>query len=396
MISVAEAVNLVKLNSFSFKTEKTPLEEACGKVLAESVRADRDYPPFNRSAMDGYAVRSKEWSAGKSYKVAASVFAGDSSGSDFAEGVVLKIMTGAPVPAGFDAVIRVEDAEQEGDFVKFNIDAVRPGQNMAMQGEDLEKGTEALPAGVRINPAEITLLASLGMAEVLVYQTPKVVIISTGNEIKPVAEKVLPHQIRDSNSYTLAAFFQQMGIFSVERCLVQDDPEALRKRLEGAMGADVVILTGGVSMGDADYVPGTLVSLGVEKIFHKVKLKPGKPLWFGKKEGGPVVFGLPGNPFSCQVTFKLFIQPFLRACLGMEEIVPLYFKADFERNKKSGMEEYFPCRIIEHAGESLLSACVYNGSGDVTATAMSDGLACQPLESPSVKRGDLIAFYPWR
>ena len=379
-----------------FGAEKVLLEDAYGRVLAEELFADRDYPPFNRSAMDGYAIRSVDFQKHERFKVVSSVFAGDFSDADFKEGEVVKIMTGAPVPAAFDVVIRVEDAVQQGNHVKFNLEKVEPGQNMALQGEDLRKGEPALPAGAIVGPAEVTLLASLGKAEFEVYKAPKVIIISTGNEVKPVGGNVLPHQIRDSNSHTLAAFFKQMQIENVERYLVGDDPERLKHSLEKAMGADIIILSGGVSMGEADYVPAVLKDLGVSNIFHKVKLKPGKPLWFGKKEKGPVVFGLPGNPFSCQVTFKLFIQPFLRECYGMKPLLPLILKADFNRSKKGEMEEYFPCNFAVKEGETRLEACLFNGSGDVTATALSDGLACQSSETGKIKKGDLLAFYLWK
>ena len=396
MITVEEAKKLIKSQAIKFGTEVLPLEKGFGRVLAEEVRADRDYPPFNRSAMDGYAVRSAGFGKYEQLKVASSVFAGDFSDADFGEGEVVKIMTGAPVPAAFDAVVRLEDAEQQGEYVRFSLNAVEPGQNMALQGEDLRKGEGALAVGTLIGPAEVTLLASLGKAEVDVYQPPRVVIISTGNEVRPVFEKVLPYQIRDSNSHTLVAFFKQMQIENVERYLVGDSPDLLKVTLEKAMGADIIILSGGVSMGEADYVPAVLKGLGVVNVFHKLKLKPGKPLWFGRKEGGPVVFGLPGNPFSCQVTFKLFIQSFLRECFGMGPLKPLFLKADFDRSKKGEMEEYFPCTLVVKEGETVLKACSFNGSGDVTATAMSDGLACHPLDTFDIKKGDVLAFYLWR
>lgn len=396
MISVSEAQEIVKSQGFAFPTEEVLLGHACGRVLAEEVKADRDYPPFNRSAMDGFALRAAEFKPSATFRLADTLFAGALKEKDYAPGEVVKIMTGAPVPAAFDAVVKVEDAEVQGTAVKMKVAAVMPGQHIAQQGEDLYKGAIALEVGVRILPPEIALLASLGKSKVKVCKSPKVVVVATGDEIKPVDAPVLPHQIRNSNGPVLAAFFRQQGIEEVEEYLVADEPGELKTILETAMQADIVVLSGGVSMGEADFVPATLEALGVRNLFHKVKLKPGKPIWFGRKEEGPVVFALPGNPLSSQVTFKLFIEPFLRACTGLEVLSPIFLKADFERQKHSPFEEYFPCKIVEKNGESVLQLCPFNGSGDVTAAALSHGLGRQPEDMASIHQGDLIGFRFWQ
>lgn len=396
MISVLEAQQLIKEQIFSLSTEEVSIELATGRVLAEEVRADRDYPPFNRAAMDGYALRAAEFKKSDTFKVAGSIYAGEFNRKDYQEGEAVKIMTGAPVPPDFDAVVKVEDTQQSGSQVKINATKIEPGQFIAWQGEDLQEGALALAEGTKLQVPEIALLASLGRSRVKVFKGPKVVVIATGNEIKPVDEGVQPHQIRNSNGPVLTAFFRQCGIQQVDQYLVADEPAQLASVLENAMGADIIVMSGGVSMGEADYVPATLEKLGVKNIFHKVKLKPGKPFWFGKKEGGPVVFALPGNPFSCQVTFKLFIEPFLRACLQLEELKHLYLKAGFERSKRGPMEEYFPCRIVEENGESILQSCPFNGSGDVTAAALSHGIARQSADAASIQQGELLAFYYWQ
>lgn len=396
MISVEEARKLVVAQAFELAIEEVGIENASGRVLAEEVRADRDYPPFNRAAMDGFALRAAEFQGPSLKKVAGKLFAGDFPEKDFGEGEVLKIMTGAPVPAPFDAVVRVEDTEMQGEQVKIKLDKVHPWQNIARQGEDLRQGEEALSAGTLIAPPEIALLASLGKRNLKVFKSPSVVVISTGSEIKAVGEAVLPHQIRNSNGPVLEAFFRQLQVDRLQQYLVPDEPALLKETIKKAIEADIVVLSGGVSMGEADDVSGVLAAMGVQKIFHKVKLKPGKPIWFGRKENGPVVFGLPGNPFSSQVTFKFFIEPFLRKCFKADEIKPVYLKAAFERKKSHPMEEYFPCRLNFNSGETQLEVCPYNGSGDITATAQSHGLAMQPADVALVGPGDLLAFYFWK
>lgn len=396
MISVSEAQKIIKEQVFRLKTEEISLELACGRVLAEEVLADRDYPPFNRSSMDGVALRAVDAGKMDSFRLAGTIYAGDFNVKEYLEGEAVKIMTGAQVPDFFDAVVKVEDIEIAGSEVRVHAGPVAEGQHIAHQGEDLQEGEPALRQGVKIRPAEIALLASLGKSTVRVFKSPKVVVIATGNEIKPVDEQVQRHQIRNSNGPVLTAFFRQLMMHEVDQYLVVDEPEQLEAVLKIALDADLVILSGGVSMGDADYVPETLQALGVEKIFHKVKLKPGKPLWFGRKQNGPVVFAMPGNPFSCQVTFKLFTEPFLRACLGQEKWGPIFLKADFERTKRGPMEEYFPCKLVEKGGESVLQLCPFNGSGDVTASALSDGIARQSADVSAIQKGDMIAFHLWQ
>lgn len=396
MINIAEALELVRKNALKLETEIVPLEDCSGRVLAEEIRADRDYPPFNRSAMDGFAVRSGEYQEGMFYAIADTLLAGDYREREYRSGEVIKIMTGAPVPDSFDAVVKAEDAETENDKVRFKLPAVGVFEHIARRGEDLKKNETAFNPGQRISPPEIALLASLGCSVVKVFKSPAVSVISTGDEVKSVGEPVLPHQIRNSNGPVLTAFFKKFGVDDVVGSLVGDNPEVLRIALEKAISSsDVVVLSGGVSMGEADFVPEVLRNLGVEKIFHKVKLKPGKPVWFGKKPGGPVVFGLPGNPFSSQVTFKLFIEPFLRESYQLAPQKLLYLPAAFERTKFGELEELIPAILTEEGGVSKIKACAFNGSGDVTATALSEGLVVHPAGLSAIKRGDIVAFFSW-
>ncbi|MBO9699328.1 MAG: molybdopterin molybdotransferase MoeA [Sporocytophaga sp.] len=396
MLTVAEARNLILQQSRSFGTETILLSEAYDRVLAEDIYADRDYPPFNRSAMDGYALQLKDIEKYTEFKLVAEMLAGESIKILTEEGTCIKIMTGAPVPEGANLVIRVEDSELNNDIVKFKSLSSKIWQNIALQGEDAKIGELVLKRSTIINASTSGLLASLGRNNVTVCSLPKVSIVSTGNEIKAVGDSVLPHQIRDSNSYTIASFFQHYNIDIASRKLVSDRKEEIKHAIESSKDMDILILSGGVSMGDADFVPEVLNECGVKTIFHKVQIKPGKPLWFGIRDNQTVVFALPGNPVSCQVAFKVFIEPFLRACFGLPLCQTIKLAMTSDRRKKSSFEEYFPCILAPFGLTTGLQQIKNNGSGDFTSITRSSGLAVHPAEIEQLKEGDVVEFIPWK
>ncbi|WP_081671113.1 gephyrin-like molybdotransferase Glp [Sporocytophaga myxococcoides] len=396
MLTVTEARNLILQQARSFGIETILLSEAYERVLAEDIYTDRDYPPFNRSAMDGYALKFKDLSNHKEFRLVDDMLAGERIKSLTEEGTCIKIMTGAPVPEGADLVIRVEDSEINDGMVKFKSLPFRNWLNIAMQGEDSRIGEMVLKKSTIIHASTSGLLASLGRSNVKVYSLPKVSIISTGNEIKAVGDFVLPHQIRDSNSYTIASFFQHYNIEIVSRKLVSDRKEEIKHAIESLKDMDILILSGGVSMGDADFVPEVLNACGVKTIFHKVQIKPGKPLWFGILDNKTVVFALPGNPVSCQVAFKVFIEPFLRACFGLTACQTIKLPLTSARKKKSSFEEYFPCILLPYGPHSGLQQIRNNGSGDFTSITRSAGLSVHPAEIEELKEGDVVEFIPWR
>ena len=302
MLSVPEAQKVIIKQSRSFGVEQVLLDDAPGRVLAEDLLADRDYPPFNRSTMDGFAIISSDLSKGiREFEVVGEVFAGQVSKKALTSGECMKIMTGAPVPGGADAVVKVGDTQLVGKTMTAGIDEVAQGKNVANRGEDALAGDLLVSRGIICEPPIVGALAVAGKDQVNVMKIPQVSLISTGNEIIPVGKPILPHQIRDSNQHALRAFFLKYKIEPAQRILAVDDKEQLRQAVSKSVGADLLILTGGVSMGDADFVPEILASEGVEKLFHKVMVKPGKPLWFGRLPSGGVAFGLPGNPVSSQV-----------------------------------------------------------------------------------------------
>jgi molybdopterin molybdotransferase len=397
MISIQEAVNLIVDKAKSFGVEQVSLEHALGLVLAENIYADRDYPPFNRATMDGYALQSDGFSEHNldGFTLIERLFAGSVAQKEVVVGTCIKIMTGAPVPAGADAVIRVEDSRQTGEKVYFAINALKPWQNVALQGEDAKQGSLIIPKNQLITTQIVSGLAVTGKAQVQVAKTPSVAVLSTGNEIKQVGMEVLPHQIRDSNTFAIRYFLKKFHIHSPASYLVADNKHDLKTTLQQCLDKDIIILSGGVSKGDADYVPEVLASLGVQQVFHRVKIKPGAPLWFGALPSGGVVFGLPGNPVSVQVGCKVFIEPYLRTCFNLPLQQPLILPFMGTKNKKTPLDEYFPCSIITRNAISGIAPTPYNSSGDVAATLGSDGIALHPESIEILTENTPVQFLYW-
>lgn len=402
MISVNDALNLVMAEARSFGTERIALEKSFGRVLAEDVRADRDYPPFNRSAMDGYAIVAENFAAQKKYVVQRIVFAGETPPPNplpingEGESITIKIMTGAAVPAPFNAVIRREDANEIQGKVAFQAAAVKAWHNISRQGEDMKRGEKISLRGRLIDNATVSLLASLGHVRPQVARLPRVAIISTGKEIIPPGRKPNPVQIRNANAFALQCQLAQCGISRLKHVHVADDRKKLRAAIAQFDKIDILLMTGGVSAGDSDYVPEVLEKLKFKKIFHKVQMKPGKPLWFGRR-GKTIVFAIPGNPFSAQVIFRIFIDPFLRSCFGMHSSSALALPLNAPRSKKDTLENYFPVKLETGANTgSGLSPLKFNSSGDVRAALFSDGIAAHPAGQAELAAGSFVDFYPWR
>ncbi|TGM66393.1 molybdopterin molybdenumtransferase MoeA [Leptospira levettii] len=396
MISYSEAIDLILNESKSYGSELIPLNYALGRVLSEEIFADRDYPPFHRSAMDGFAISYNEYLKGKQFQYERELHAGFTL-TKLPNESVIRIMTGAPVPEGFDVVIKIEDAilsERDGiRYVSFPMEQVLQWQNIAKQGEDANKGDSLLPIGTQLRLSEISLLASLGKSTVSVFSFPKVRIISTGNEVIPIHENPLPHQIRDSNSVTISTSLLKFGIIPDQITHVPDDQIQMENIVKHGLDCDILILSGGVSMGEKDLVPNILSKLGVKKIFHKTAIKPGKPIWFGKKEN-TIVFGLPGNPFSVQTCFRIFIDPYLRASLSLKRESSLKLPILGSKKKKHELTEFFPVQLVT-TEKTYLVSIPFNGSGDIKAGRYSDGLGIFPSESKQLDSEQVIEFLPW-
>ncbi|MBK0384464.1 molybdopterin molybdotransferase MoeA [Pedobacter sp. SD-b] len=391
MISYQKALNIVLSKSKSFGLEEIDLEDALGRVLAEDIVAPRDFPPFNRSAMDGIALRFEDLETGiREFKCLETVFAGAENKFEIQTGECYKIMTGAAVPKNADVVIRIEDVATDLDMMSLLKHDFKIYQNIALMGQDLKKNTVAIQKRSFINPATVGMLASLGKSRILVERLPSVNIITTGDEIIGLHQKPFPFQIFNSNAYTLRALLMEDLIKPEKYTHIKDDRTSLKSAIEKHLNTDILILTGGVSAGDADYIPEIMTDLGVEKLFHKVSIKPGKPIWCGIK-GSTLIFALPGNPFSAMVTFKLFVDSFIKKSLGIKPSEFLKLPINFDRSKTSSLDEFFP--VINNG--VCLDKVAMNGSGDIRLGNSANALAVQEAQTLKLEKGNLVSFLLW-
>ncbi len=306
-------------------SEQLPLPEALGRVLASDIASPLAVPPFDKSAMDGYAVRLEDLASGTPLIMAGKAFAGQPYQGEWPAGHCVRIMTGAPVPPGTDAVVMQEETQADGDRITF-LAQPEPGQNIRRAGSDIGKGACVLPAGTRLTPREMPLLASLGVATVAVRRPLKVAIFSTGDELKPVGTPLAHGDIYDSNRYGVRAMLARLGCDCLDLGIIPDDPAQLRAAfIRANEEADVLITTGGVSVGEADFTKQLLDELG-EIGFWKLAIKPGKPFAFGRLPHA-WFFGLPGNPVSAMVTFDQLVQPALAKLAGQHFERPLQLQA---------------------------------------------------------------------
>lgn len=393
MISFDEAIAMISAIAAPFETESIGLEEANGRILAEDILADRDYPPFNRAAMDGYAIMESDWRKGlRTYSIIDTIFTGQAPKHPLISGACYKIMTGAATPEIAELIIRREDAEELDSRVILKADKVKSYQNIAKQGEDSKSGDLLLSAPIRCTPQVISLLATVGKVTLSVYKLPKVAIVTTGDEVVSPHTPLSPFQIRNSNQYFLRSQFEQWQIEPILCTHVADDKASLTATLTEALKADLLIVNGAVSAGDADHVPAVLQDLGVQTLFHKVAIRPGKPLLAGKAKSGTVVFALPGNPLSCLTTFTVFVAHYLELCFGFKARHQQTLPVSAERTKKHPLTEFFPVSVSQTGAINLLP---YNGSGDVTACISAQGLAMQPAALMQIQAGDRLTFYPF-
>jgi len=384
---------MMRAKAHSFGTEMIPLDQAYGRVLTGTVRADRDYPPFDRATMDGYALRTADLQQGlHEFNIIETIFAGDTASRQLSPGECYKIMTGASVPPDANIVIRREDTEEGELSIRLRVDTIRPFLNIARQGEDMRTGDTVIDSPCMAEPAIIGLLASLGQKDVTVARLPRVALITTGNEVVSVDTPPGPTQIRNSNRWLLQAFLKKWQIEPSSCQHAPDDRAHLRTAIEKALSADVVILCGGVSAGDADHVPEMLTAAGVTRLFHKLAIKPGKPVWCGSGPGDTMVFALPGNPFSCLVGFILLIQPYLQACFGLPENAPMSLPLATAKKKYTPLDEFFPVRL--HGAPVRLVPVSLNGSGDIRLGMQGNALALHPAGMPELEEGTNLSYFP--
>ncbi len=395
MVSVEEAESIILGNLFTPKIIAIEIEQAEGRVLAENVTADRDFPPFNRVAMDGIAINFQSFMFGqRSFIVEGIQAAGMPQQKLQQENNAIEVMTGAMLPEGADTVIRYEDIDIENGSAKILIDTVEPNQNIHPQAQDCKKGEKLLSTGFKISPAEIALLASVGKSQIHVFQFPKTAIISTGDELVDVNEQPHPWQIRRSNAYALQAAFKQIN-HHADQFHVFDNEESLTRELKKIFESyELIILSGGVSKGKYDFVPRTLEQLNVKKLFHQVSQKPGKPLWFGRSESH-TVFALPGNPVSTYMCYYRFIKPWLERSLGLvsEKNVAILAK-DFQF--KPTLTYFLQVKTTNEHGKLMAYPNAGGGSGDFANLKDVTGFLELPAHQSEFKAGEIFPFYSFR
>ena len=380
MLTPAEATARVLATARPLPPETVALPHAAGRILAETLTADRDFPPFNRVAMDGIAVSFTTWAGGQTaFEIQHTQYAGEPARPLLSPQQAVEVMTGAVLPTGADTVIRYEDILLENNCATIQIPPpAAAGVNIHRQAADRHAGDTLLPPGSRLGPAELAVAATVGAAEMAVMRAPRLAVVSTGDELVGLSATPLAHQIRRSNVYALQALFTQAGA-EVSLFHLSDNVEELRVGLTNilAAGFDAVVLSGAVSKGRADHLPGLLRELHVEEIFHEVQQRPGKPMWFGARAGGPVVFGLPGNPVSTFITACRYVRPWLRAVqqpegaeaasaavAAVETSRPAVLTVDIQF--KPPLTHFVPVRLtVNAAGTRLATPLRVGGSGDM-------------------------------
>jgi len=379
LTDIGEALDMVLAETRPLEAEEVPLREAYGRTLATDVVAADDIPPFVNSAMDGYALRGADLAAGRrQFRLIDEVPAGRVSRLTLGEGEAIKIMTGAPLPEGADTVAPIEVAEQEGATVSLR-DTVAPSANVRLPGEDVRRGETVFTRGQPLGPAEVGLLASLGFARVAVARRPRVAILATGDELIEVDEPLRPGKIRNSNSYSSYGQVLEAGGTPVPLGIARDDLAETRRLLERALREDVVLTSGGVSVGEFDFVKVAQDELGVQRRFWGVRSKPGKPVAFGVRDG-KLVFGAPGNPVAVMVAFELYIRPALLAMQGRRDIYRphVWAQAEEEVRRTRNRVEVRRCVLHQRDERWFFTTTGPQGSGILRSMALADGLVFVP------------------
>jgi molybdopterin molybdotransferase len=399
MISTAEADRLIGRHVNCLPIESLPLVQCAGAVLREHVYGERDQPPFDRVAMDGIAIDSAAVRGGaRRLRVQAMQAAGDAP-LTLANGQhCIEIMTGAMLPTGCDAVVPVEQITVADGFAQLP-EALRPepGANVHRRGSDSPQGALLLRAGLRLNAPEIAVAAGAGMPRIRVSAQPTIIVVSTGNELVEPGEPVEPHQVRRSNAYGIVTALRQRGFLRIADDHLADDLEQLRRRLRVHLDThDVMILSGGVSMGRLDLVPRALEELGVKVVFHKIAQRPGKPMWFGIAPSGAAVFALPGNPVSTLVCLARYVVPALYAAMGQTSLPTEKIALGGAVEVKTPLAYFMPVQhAIDEWGRAWAHPCPTNGSGDFTSLVGTDGFVELPAGPNTYPKGFVTRLYRW-
>ena len=396
MISVAEAIEIVRQHTVKLTAERVHIDQVLGRVLAVDVVADSDLPPFDRSQMDGYAVRAEDVKAAPvRLRIVGESAAGRGWHEQLEEGQAVRIMTGAPVPAGADSVQQVELTHElkDGTVVEL-LEAVELGKSIVKRGAEIRAGEVVLNAGAVINAAMMAVLAAFGYAKVEVFRRPRVAVLATGTELVSVDQTPGQDQIRDSNNYSLSAYAALAGA-TVERMPLTGDETSLLKTqiAEAAKRSDLIVTSGGVSMGVYDVTKAALKELNAEIFFERVALRPGKPTVFARLPNGTLVFGLPGNPVSVAVTFNLFARTALLAMQGAADPTLKRETAALAKSVKgtTDRDSYLPAQLTTNDDAELIAFPLkWGGSSDFVAFALTTALLIVPANTKSIEAGSIV------
>jgi molybdopterin molybdotransferase len=398
MISVAEAIQIIKDQTRALESERVALSQALGRYLAEDISADTDLPPFDRSQMDGYAVRAADIATARTkLKIVGESAAGRGWHNELQPGEAVRIMTGAPVPAGADSVQQVElTRELDGGEAVEILAAVTLGRSIVNRGSEIKEGQTVLRAGERINAGAVAVLASFGYAKVNVGKRPRVAILATGSELVAVDQKPGQDQIRDSNNFSIAAYASLAGA-TIERLpLAGDDIAQLKQQIAAAAErSNIIVTSGGVSVGRYDFTKAVLEELGAEIFFERVALRPGKPAVFARLPNGTLVFGLPGNPVSVSVTFNLFARVAILTMQGAAETDLEAGTAVLSQSLKPSKdrESYLPARLSTNENAQLLAEPLkWGGSSDFVGFVRATALIIVPPGTHKIDAGGLVGI----
>jgi molybdopterin molybdotransferase len=396
MVNTAEATSIIQSNLFQPKIDSVAIEKTTGRVLAEEIVADRDFPPFNRVAMDGIAIYFNSFQSGqREFFMERTQAAGEKQIALSNPNHCVEIMTGAVLPSGADTVIRYEDLEIKDKNARIIDDKIVKGQNIHRRGQDAKQGESLLSPGIIISPAEVALLASVGKNNVRVFTYPRAAIVASGDELVEVTAIPEMHQIRRSNTYAIQAGMRELQWQGDQFHLV-DDEDILKTSLKKIKtDYDVIILSGGISKGKFDFIPKVLEEIGIKKLFHQVNQRPGKPFWFGVSSEGKVVFALPGNPVSTYMCFYRYIEPWFWKSLGVQRKQSfVVLGQDFVFQPK--LTGFIQVRVENESGRLVAWPDAGGGSGDFANLKKVDGFLELPMEKSTFRAGEVFPYFPFR
>lgn len=398
MTTVATAENIVLSQLRNYGNEAINFEAALGRVLAEDIKTDRDLPPYNRVAMDGIAINYAAFSKGiRTFTVKATQAAGDKPIDIDSIEECIEIMTGAALPGSVDTVIRYEDLTIANGRATINIEDIRQGQNIHKKGVDKKANDTVVSAGPVIDSTIISMAASVGKTTLQVNKLPKVVVITTGGELIAPNETPTDYEIRRSNNYAIQAVLQDYHIYAT-LLHIPDDTDITKQKLSDCLAHyDVIILSGGVSKGKFDYVPQVLEELKVNKLFHQVQQRPGKPFWFGAHESGKLVFAFPGNPVSTFLCLHRYFIPWLRASIGITKENKTYAILDSDISFKPALQYFVQVKLnIRQEGRLTATPVEGHGSGDFANLLIADAFMELPAENDNFKKGEVYRIWTFK